>query len=87
MTSTTNNTMTKEQSNMTNEEVNEMAQRAIHWASGSWGQGQFDSPRYDDLTMAEIWYKVAKIATKNSHKHLDSELARQGKAIEKATNA
>jgi hypothetical protein len=37
--------------------------------------------------MAELWYKVAKIATKNSHKHLDSELARQGKAIEKATNA
>lgn len=80
MLSTTNNTMT-------NEQINEMAESAIHWASGSWGQGQFDKPKYDDMTMAELWYKVAKIATKNSHKHLDSELARQGKSIDKTKNA
>lgn len=80
MPSTTNNTMN-------NEEINEKAQSAIHWASGSWGQGQFDRPKYDDITMADLWYAIAKIATKNSHKHLDSELARQGKDIEKATNA
>jgi hypothetical protein len=52
-------------------DIKAKAQTAIYWASGSWGQGQFDSPRYDNLTMADLWYEVAKIATKNSHAHLD----------------
>jgi hypothetical protein len=64
-------------------DIKKMAQTAIHWASGSWGQGQFDSPRYDDITMAELWYQVAKIATKNSHMHLDKELSKTEKVIEK----
>lgn len=53
------------------QKIKEMAQQAIYWASGSWGQGQFDKPKYDDLTMADLWYQVAKIATKNSNIHLD----------------
>lgn len=56
---------------MTNKDLDEMAKSAIHWASGSWGQGQFDKPKYDDLTMADLWHKVAMIAKKNSYDHLD----------------
>ena len=80
MLSTTNNTMN-------NEEINEKAQSAIHWASGSWGQGQFDRPKYDDLTMADLWYAIAKIATKNSHKHLDSHIDKSKAVVKKTTNA
>lgn len=69
MLSTTNNTMT-------NEEIKKMADSAIHWASGSWGQGQFDRPKYDDLTMSDLWYEIAKIANKNSQKHMDSHFAK-----------
>jgi hypothetical protein len=70
-----------------NIDINAKAITAIHWASGSWGQGQFDSPRYDDLTMADLWYAIAKIATKNSHKHLDSHIDKSKAVIKKTTNA
>lgn len=65
----------------TDAQINEMAQQAIHWASGSWGQGQFDRPKYDDLTMADLWWAVAKIATKNCNSHL--EKAAKGRKTER----
>lgn len=68
MHSTTNKTMSND---INTKGIKGMAQDAIHWASGSWGQGQYDKPKYDDLTMADLWYEIAKIATKNSHYHLD----------------
>jgi hypothetical protein len=51
-----------------------MAETAIHWASGSWGQGQYDKPKYDDLTMAELWSEIAHIANENSRAHMNFHL-------------
>ena len=72
---------------MKQSEINDKAQSAIHWASGSWGQGQFDKARYDDITMFELWAEVGKIATQNAQKHLDSHYAKAKKALEKESNA
>jgi hypothetical protein len=55
--------------------IKEMAQSAIHWASGSWGQGQYDKPKYDDKTMGYLWAEIARIAKENSDKHFDVAIA------------
>ena len=49
-----------------------MAQHAIHWASGSWGQGQYDKPKFSDKEMGYLWAEIARIAKENSDKHFDS---------------
>jgi hypothetical protein len=59
--------------------IKDVAQQAIHWASGSWGQGEYDNPRYNDKTMGYIWAEVARIAKQNSDRHFD-------KAIEAKAN-
>lgn len=55
--------------------IKEMAQSAIHWASGSWGQGQYDNPKFDDKTMGYLWAEIARIAKENSDKHFDAVIA------------
>lgn len=47
---------------MTNEQINEIASDAFIWAKGSWGQGRYDAPRYDNATMAAIYARIADIA-------------------------
>lgn len=54
----------------------EMAHHAIHWASGSWGQGQYDKPKYPDKEMGYLWAEVARIAKENSDNHLDLAIAK-----------
>lgn len=51
-----------------------MAMDAIHWASGSWGQGQYDKPKYDDLTMADLWSEIAHIANERSRAHMSNHI-------------
>lgn len=68
-------------------DIKAKAQSAIYWASGSWGQGQFDPPRYDDITMFELWAEIGKMATKNAQKHIDSHYAKAKKTLEKESNA
>lgn len=53
---------------MTDEEIRNKALTAIEWARGSWGQSQYDKPRYEDETMAKIWYQIADIARDKAHK-------------------
>ncbi len=66
--------------------IKEKEKSASHWASGSWGQGQFDKARYDDITMFELWSEIASIATKNAQKHIDSHYAKAKSALEKESN-
>jgi len=53
---------------MTDEEIRNKALHALDWATGSWGQGKYDKPRYEDETMAKIWYQIADIAREMAHK-------------------
>ena len=48
---------------MTDEQIHQVAVDAIAWAKGSWGQGKYDAPRYDNATMAAIYERIAMIAT------------------------
>lgn len=64
---------------MTDEEIHEIATTAIAWASGSWGQGKYDKPRYKDETMAKIWYKIAEISRDKAHAH-DFDFVKQTEA-------
>jgi hypothetical protein len=49
--------------------IKEVAETALDWASGSWGQGEYDKPKFDDETMAKLWYKIADIAREKAHNH------------------
>jgi hypothetical protein len=54
---------------MTNEEIRNTALHALDWATGSWGQSKYDKARYDDDTMAKIWYQIAEIAKERAEKY------------------
>ena len=47
---------------MTQEKVEAIAQQALVWAQGSWGQGVYDAPRYDKDTMVAIYTALAQKA-------------------------
>jgi hypothetical protein len=51
---------------MKDEVIQRIAVDAIDWAKGSWGQGKYDVPRYDNATMAAIYARIAKIAESES---------------------
>ena len=54
---------------MTKEEIRNKALHALDWATGSWGQGQYDKARYDDETMAKLWYQIAEIAKERAERY------------------
>jgi len=56
---------------MTKEETMQVAIQALDWARGSWGQGKYDKPRYDDVTMAGIYTQIAILACDEAQKHHD----------------
>jgi hypothetical protein len=47
---------------MTQEQIDKIALQALHWAQGSWGQSQYDRPRYEPETMKAIYYQLAQLA-------------------------
>jgi hypothetical protein len=47
---------------MTQEQINALAQDALVWAQGSWGQGRNDQPRYDKETMSRIYSALSSLA-------------------------
>lgn len=54
---------------MTDEQIHQVAVDAIAWAKGSWGQGKYDAPRYDNATMAAIYERIATIAKSEAQRH------------------
>jgi hypothetical protein len=54
---------------MTDEQIHQIAVDAIAWAKGSWGQGRYDAPRYDNATMAAIYARISEIAGRESARH------------------
>lgn len=46
---------------MTDQEVYTIAQDALAWAQGSWGQGRNDPNRYDKETMLRIYSALADL--------------------------
>lgn len=60
---------------MTNERINEIAKQAIIWAQGSWGQSEYDQPRYDASTMASIYHQISEIAASKAN-HFANEANR-----------
>lgn len=54
---------------MTDEQIHQVAVDAIAWAKGSWGQGKYDAPRYDNATMAAIYERIAQIAKSEAKFH------------------
>lgn len=60
---------------MTNERINEIAKQAIIWAQGSWGQSEYDQPRYDARTMASIYHQISEIASSKAN-HFANEANR-----------
>jgi hypothetical protein len=54
---------------MTDEQIHQIAVDAIAWAKGSWGQGKYDAPRYDNATMAAIYERIATIAANQAKFH------------------
>jgi hypothetical protein len=54
---------------MTDEEIHRIAVDAIAWAKGSWGQGKYEAPRYDNATMAAIYERIATIAANQAKFH------------------
>jgi hypothetical protein len=54
---------------MTDEQIHQIAVDAIAWAKGSWGQGKYDAPRYDNATMTAIYERIAEIASRESKRH------------------
>jgi hypothetical protein len=49
------------------ESINAIAERAVIWAQGSWGQSEYDCPRYDNLTMEDIYSRMADICIKKAN--------------------
>jgi hypothetical protein len=47
---------------MNYKEIEEAAKNAIDWATGSWGQGQYDRPKFSPDTMARLYRAIADIA-------------------------
>lgn len=58
---------------MTDEEIKDKALQAMAWARGSWGQGQYDAPRYERMTMVRLYDAIAEIAKKQSELHAKSD--------------
>jgi hypothetical protein len=54
---------------MTDAQIQKVAVDAIAWAKGSWGQGRYDAPRYDNATMSAIYERIATIATAQAKFH------------------
>ncbi len=54
---------------MTDEQIHQIAVDAITWAKGSWGQGKYDAPRYDNATMVRIYERIAQIAANQAKFH------------------
>ena len=46
---------------MTQEQINAIAEDALVWAQGSWGQGRYDANRFDKETMTRIYSALADL--------------------------
>lgn len=53
---------------MTNEQINELAETALAWAQGSWGQSKYDAPRYEKETMLRLYIAIADKANEQARK-------------------
>jgi len=54
---------------MTQEQINALAQDALVWAQGSWGQGRNDPVRYDKETMLRIYIALAELCHEQARKN------------------
>lgn len=54
---------------MTDSEINILAKSAMDWARGSWGQGQYDAPRFELETMVRLYKAIADHATKQAEEY------------------
>jgi hypothetical protein len=52
---------------MTKEQINEIAQTALAWAEGSWGQSRYDKPRYSPETMKAIYHQISELASSKAN--------------------
>jgi hypothetical protein len=45
---------------LTPDTINAIAEDALAWARGSWGQGRYDASRFDHDTMEAIYLRIAQ---------------------------
>lgn len=57
---------------MTKEETKDHAKVALDWARGSWGQGSYDKPKFDNKTMAALYTEIAIQACDMAVKYFDA---------------
>lgn len=56
--------------NQENEDkIDKIAEKALDWARGSWGQGKYDAPRFDHDKMTAIYTRIAQIAQRQAELH------------------
>ncbi len=63
---------TKTNYNMSDEnedKIDKIAKSALDWARGSWGQGQYDQPRFEHDKMSAIYTRIAQLAQRNAEWH------------------
>ena len=63
---------TKTNHNMSDEnedKIDKIAKSALDWARGSWGQGQYDQPRFEHDKMSAIYTRIAQLAQRNAEWH------------------
>ena len=51
---------------MTDEQINQVASDAVSWVKDSWLQRKYETPRYDNATLAAIYERLATIAANQS---------------------